>query len=655
MIGRAQFGRTVGLLAGLGAATYWLLVYYTGELLIPTLITFLDVLLVGMLLRASARPGRLSWGLCGIVLALSALGRPDILLFAPVVLGWIVLQYRTQRRNLIGYAAAFTLGCLIPVLPVTVRNYVVGHDRVLIASQGGVNLYIGNNPGADGFNVILPGTRAHWHEGYLDQIAIAERAEGRKLKPSEVSDFYVRQTWHFVTDQPLPALRLFFQKLKYFWNGYEFANEKDMYEYTARYTSIVRYLPLGFGLVAPLGLLGIFVTWPQRRRHFPLWGFVLTYMTAVALFFVSARFRVPVLPMVLVYAAAACTWLVRTARDRRWRSLAEAAIVLGLLAVWSNATQPWRSAPGSWDATTAALLAEQGKITEAIAAYQRLAAEDPNQPGPNEELAALYLTQGDLPAAERHARRAVELNPNGARGHDVLGAILAHTGRLDEALRCFQRSVELLPHQADSRQHLGDALLMRGRPAEAAVQLLEADRLQPGRADTLASLGFVAAQQGDAATAVERFRRSLAVNPADARVYAEWARVLQAQGRLGDAGAVLRDGLRQAPDNPALALHLAGILLASPDPTVRDPAEAVRLAEGVSRRSAAPDVRTRYTLAAAYAAAGRCPEAVREAQQAIPLAQQAGLMPIVQQLRMLVDQCNSGQPLDIRAAPTTGP
>ncbi len=213
------------------------------------------------------------------------MARPNVLLFAPVVLIWIVvIGHRRRGRILSG--AVFTAGCLIAVLPVTIRNYVVGDDLVLISSQGGVNLYIGNNPRADGFNVVLPGTRPHWRDTYLDQKAIAERAEGRALKPSEVSSYYVKQTWKFVGDSPGTALGLMLSKLKLFWNGYEFANNKDIYDYTGRYTPVVRCLPLGFGAVGPLGLLGVVLYWPRRAELFPLWGFVVVYMVGVALFFV---------------------------------------------------------------------------------------------------------------------------------------------------------------------------------------------------------------------------------------------------------------------------------------------------------------------------------------------------------------------------------
>ena len=54
---------------------------------------------------------------------------------------------------------------LVVVLPITIRNCAVGGDAVLIASQGGVNFYIGNNPDSDGRTAIVPGTPGDWWGG----------------------------------------------------------------------------------------------------------------------------------------------------------------------------------------------------------------------------------------------------------------------------------------------------------------------------------------------------------------------------------------------------------------------------------------------------------------------------------------------------------
>ncbi len=647
VIGRQLFSRVVGLVAGLAAGSYWILVFFTGELLIPTLATFLDVLLLWLLIEAHRRKCLGCWAASGIVLGLSAIARPNILLFAPVILVW-ALMVRSGRRDRVLTGVTFTVACLIPVLPITVRNCVVGGDCVLISSQGGVNLYIGNNPESDGVNVLLPGTRPHWHDTYLDQIAIAERAEGRSLKPSEVSRYYLRQTWEFVREQPRAAAGLLYTKLTCFWNRHEFSNNKDIYDYTSRYAPFTGYLPLGFGVVGPLGLLGLITYWPRRRELFPLWGFLLVYMISVVLFFSSARFRVPVVPVLILYGAAGCVWIVGTIGRRRWRSLVEASVFLALAAVFCNAQQEDRSVPGLWHLTTAAMLAEKGEIDQAIAEYEKAIAEYPGNHEAFGDMASLYLLRGQFVVAERAARRAVELNPGYAKGLDVLGAVIARQGRIEESLSYFRRSVASVPHNAQAQQHLGHALLLQGRLAEAAKHLGRAAELEPDRADTQASLGMLAVGQGDAGKAVEHLRRSLSLDPSNPQALGQLAEVLQSQGQAAEAARVLGEGLERRPNSTFLTMRLARLLLTTTDPAVRDPDEAVRLAEGVSQRDGGRDPRTQHTLAAAYAVAGRCEDAVNVATSAIPLAEQAGLPQIAQQLRALIQRCTEGRLPDIR-------
>ena len=76
------------------------------------------------------------------------------------------------------------------MLPISAYNRIVGEDWVLIASQAGVNLWIGNNPESDGSTAIVPGTRGGWWEGYHDSIALAEAEAGRTLSASGVSRHY---------------------------------------------------------------------------------------------------------------------------------------------------------------------------------------------------------------------------------------------------------------------------------------------------------------------------------------------------------------------------------------------------------------------------------------------------------------------------------
>ena len=62
LIGRQIFGRGIAAIAGFLAASYWMLIYFDGELLIPSLIVFLDLLLVWLLLRIAGGGGLLGLG-----------------------------------------------------------------------------------------------------------------------------------------------------------------------------------------------------------------------------------------------------------------------------------------------------------------------------------------------------------------------------------------------------------------------------------------------------------------------------------------------------------------------------------------------------------------------------------------------------------------
>ena len=84
---------------------------------------------------------------------------------------------------------------------------------------------------------------------------------------------------------------------------------------------------------------------------------------------------------------------------------------------------------------------------------------------------------------------------------------------------------------------------------------------------------------------------------------------------------------------PGLRNQLAWMLATSGDPRVRQPEEAVGLAESLVRDGQKSDANSLDTLAAAYAAAGRFDEAIRIATQAGTLAQQRGETEIGDQIR----------------------
>jgi tetratricopeptide (TPR) repeat protein len=662
LVGRAVFGRAVGSVAGFVAASYWMLIYFDGELLIPTLIVFLDLLLIWLLLRAAGAPGKLAFGLAGVALGLSAIARPNILLFAPAIVVWLFVTYRERRQRALKYVVCVTVGCLLVILPITVRNYVVGNDLVLIASQGGVNLYIGNNPLSDGQTAIVPGTPGDWWGGYYATIARAEQARGRKLKPSEVSRYYFAEAWGFIRGQPAKFLALTGHKLSLFWSWWEIANNKNIYFTTRRFTPIVRLLPLGFGVIGPLGIVGLVLCWRRRGELFPLWGFVLVYMVSVVMFFCTARYRMPVLPPLILLATNAVFQGVTAAARARFKPLLGGLVVLALATVLVTVGSGARGArvDGMSYLGLGRAYEEQGRLDRAVEAYREALKLEPDYLMARFNLGTVLGRMRRYPEAIAELRRALVTPRDLMRGetegtvasiHNNLANVLLESGALAEAVEHYQAAIKLYGSDVEgdtafnAQFNLGRALDALGRPAEAVDAFEAALRADPDNPNALHGLGRALSRQGRYGEALVPLRRCLRLKPDHVGALDSLSKTLIYFGRFDEVDELLRGALPL--EDPRLVSRLAFLLATCPDETLRDGAVALEYA-----RKVCPDAETcgperLDALAAALAETGRFDEAVDVARRALERARQSPLpadRELVEPIGERLELYESGQP-----------
>ncbi|MCK6444785.1 MAG: glycosyltransferase family 39 protein [Planctomycetes bacterium] len=503
-IGRRTYGTFVARLAALGAAVSWVLVFYDGELLLESLATPLGLAALWLFLVARDTGRALHFALAGLSLGLAAITRPNVLLVAVVLAGlWLVIERAHLGRTIRALAIA-AFATALPILPITLYNGLVGKDWVLISSQAGVNLWIGNNPSSDGVSAIVPGTRADWWGGYHDAIALAEAAAGRELAPSEVSSHYTQRALGFWRDDPAAAFALFVRKLRLFWADWEIGNNEEPRFLARRYAPISRFLPYSFGVVGALACIGLFASRP--RRAWPLVVFVAVYSLGVVAFFVCSRYRAPLVPLFLVFAARGVEWTVATARAGLWiRLLGGAAVAAGSLAIsWlpprglatddanghlvvgnaelaagrvARALEHFTAAldidPQNWIARRqfAFALRANGDVLGATREYQSVLAAHPDDAQALGDLADLELGRGDRAAAETYALELLRRAPHDSRADYTLGRIRYAERRLDEALGHFERALEKDPQSFIAAYSLGMVRLDAGDSARALIAL----------------------------------------------------------------------------------------------------------------------------------------------------------------------------------------
>ncbi|MBN2227539.1 MAG: glycosyltransferase family 39 protein, partial [candidate division Zixibacteria bacterium] len=329
LIGRRLFVPAVGIIAALAYAAYGTIIFYETMLLIPVLFIFLNLVAVYLLLRYQGSISSKHWLLAGLVVGLSAIARPNILILAPIFLVWIYLSFHAvDTRRKISLAAVFLVGTLIPVLSVTARNYMVTGEPILISSQGGVNLYIGNNPETEGLTMLMPELDLNeslpWTEFAEATRIAAERESGHSLTAAGESSFWTKKALVFIVSNPGKFIGITFKKLVYFLIGFENSDQTDIY-FSRTYSSLLSlliwkspiYFP--FGLIVPLALIGMMLSWPRRRELALLYVFIIGYIPTVILFLVTARHRLAVIPFLLLFAAFGGIALKDFAVKREWR------------------------------------------------------------------------------------------------------------------------------------------------------------------------------------------------------------------------------------------------------------------------------------------------------------------------------------------------
>jgi tetratricopeptide (TPR) repeat protein len=428
-------------------------------------------------------------------------------------------------------------------------------------------------------------------------------------------------------------------------------------------------------------LLMTVVLWlVSRRNRAPLAAwlfFVGTLFPALGFFnvfpfrysFVADHFQYLAILGPIALAAAGITILFRSLVNQR-RLVEPIAcgtllLVLGVLSwrqsgMYTDIETLWRTTiaknPNAFLAhnNLGNMLVSQGKTAEAIAQFQSAIEIKPDYAEAHYNLGLAFDRQGKPDEAIQQYEKALEINPDFAAAHNNLGTALLNQGRLKEASEQYHQAVNKDPALAEAHGNLGFLLSKQGRTAEAIKEYKKAIELNPKRAEFYSNLGNVLASQGRTSEAIDQLLRALEIEPDNAKVRYNLGNMLFARGQWRGAVEQYQQALKQMPDsvhahyqlglalqclsesaaaiaefNKVLELDpnhvtaqndLAWILATSPDASLRDGPKAVELAQRAVKLSAGRSPQILDTLAAAYAEAGRFPDAVATARRALDLS-----------------------------------
>jgi len=260
------------------------------------------------------------------------------------------------------------------------------------------------------------------------------------------------------------------------------------------------------------------------------------HLAVPVVFFAAARFRVPALPVLGLFAGVGVIGLARAflRRERRAAALVlvASAVALTTVPVLAPEMKPADRATHAFNLGIA--LEDAGRLEDALAEYERALDLNPDE-GRTALQRANTLFRLDRVADAVAAYEALaDARPDlSVEVYSNLGVALARTGRTDEAERCYLEALRRNPEYAPARVNLGALYLDAGRFQEAAEAFEVAlNGLAVNRGPVLANLAWARWGADDREGAADALRSALAVSPQDPWVR-QVARRLRAEGAPG--------------------------------------------------------------------------------------------------------------------------
>jgi tetratricopeptide (TPR) repeat protein len=517
LIGKSVFNNKIGIIAALIASFYGVLIFFNGELLAATLGFFLFNISILLFLKFQNNENKRNIFFGGMFLGLAALGSPNISLLLAGVLIWIfTLDIKTKKRLI--YGTFCLLGFLITISPATIKNFVSGNDFILISGNGGINFYIGNNPSASGAYTLPEGMGLENTENFHKSTFLyPEKVLDKKLKASEVSRFWFNESINFIRENPYKEIGLLWKKFLLFLNSYEIANHNNYY-FFKRFSTLLSMPLISFGVIAPLGLLGILLSLKHWRRYLLLYIFLVLYSASIILFFVTARYRLPSLSIIILFGAYALWWYFEKIKEKGYKQVFLSLLPLSLFIVLVNHGIEGFYSTVNFDQEYNKLgyvYYQKGMYDNSISAYNQSLLISPNDASTHYLLGTTYVKMGNHDKAEKEFKDSLVLKSDRPYAHYKLGMIFYLKGKLSDAMKHLQEEIEIQPDFTQAHYNLAVIYDEMGLLDEAIKSYAKTIELDSGHFMAYNNLGIIYGRKNQYDKAVVQFQKALEIKPGD--------------------------------------------------------------------------------------------------------------------------------------------
>lgn len=499
---------------------------YTVSILLELPLLFLMTAAIYLLIRIKdeSKPRVILFLVVGIgaTIGLAGLLRGTALLMA--IPAMAVVVRRRESRGARWLHPLLLLATTAAILtPAVIHNSSIAGRLTGPTHNGGVNLYIGNGPEANGFYVaVVPGD---WRRDPAGRVFLGETMGTSTPSLADADQIWGREAFRNMAENAPRTFGLWLKKVWLHLQGWEIDQLTPLAGWR-RAAPALNWLPVPFALLVILGAAGVAGRWRDSNIQLVL-GVAGVLVAGQSVFFVVSRYRLALVPLLCLLGAVGLAEIIRGNRK---------AVIGSFIAVL--VTVPW----GLGD--TRDLWRAQAQANEA----RRWA-----EIGMNTDTAAELLK---AEALYREALAGLSGTDGGPAPWLGLASLLRERGERTEAAEILTKGAHSTTRNLEINKALLAIRLEEGNRDEALALSRAILDGHPRDADTLHNRTVLLFETGGAAEAVNTARTLIAAHPRDPRGYVDLGIILARQGDRSGARAVFEEGLRVFPENPALKKNL---------------------------------------------------------------------------------------------------
>ncbi len=472
------FNRRAAFFSALLASLYGPLYLHANLLLVETVKVFFLILSFHLLLVAQEKKNHRWWFFAGLSLGGAILCRPTDILTLLFVILWVFSVNDQKSSNRIRTIAFLIIPIILIVLPVTIRNYMLSEEFIPITSNGGLNLYLGNNPKAVGVYYNVDGLDL---ANDPDGRVFLETKFGRQITPGEASSYWTREAAMFMREHPGDFIGLLAKKALLIFHYKEISQLGYNYNFISKNAVPFFAFLLTFVVILPFALIGMFATRKNFKKYIILYGYFGAQCSAVILFFVTDRYRLSIIPFFILFAGIGIDWLIDRWNNNDRTKLGFAFVIMvtavGISTEFNMRIDDEFSIEHEYIGLN---YFEMKRYDLAMYEYEQ-AIRSKESFHIRNNIGNVYSALGNVPAAMKEYQRGNELNPRQAISLFSMGTAYVRAQRFDSALIYFERAKLINPRFAPVYLNAGLSYWYMGNFTEALGNLeryvsMESDR-----------------------------------------------------------------------------------------------------------------------------------------------------------------------------------